>query len=533
MMKRPFIKCQTFLMKLLKAISLLLTNKMIKHKSLFIFCLLSSFKFTSINSTKKWVENPKFEDPSSWDSGYVPCSHDEIVFPESFSSAILLPTTVDITGITLPNDGALLLQPNGEIIFDSGIDNGFECENSNQKAELKSITPRHWFDPHNWISVKNHSEGNQNNADAAVPHIEQIPCSNEVAQIAATGALSIDLSDVRTLRVGQINLDGVDVSKEFLEELFKSDLGEMIFKYASLTQVEYNKDQQCGCHNPDTFWDYEWNVCKHVHDRCERPKCNTPIIPTGHCCAICGAMIKVIVDKCDPSHTEKISQMIARSLKDQEMQDQLSYHVSYIDAGVQTYLQVIIVENDDYEEKSVSFMHRFMETVSWDEFKSSKKEFFTAGRPYDPNGLRAALLLMAGTLLGVLAFFGIIFVNFVPDNGIIRLPTWLYVRWNDVFQTPFVFARFDNTNVTDGEAIENVVIDVQQYNVSAEVQETTRGTSTSFDNPMFVDNQTKAKGKASRKQQHNDDDDDDTDDSQISEEDLTEIDLDAEVMGKL
>ncbi|XP_055858342.1 protein amnionless [Episyrphus balteatus] len=495
---------------------------MIKHNYLFLVLLwLSTIKLISVNSIKKWIENPGFEYPSSWESGYLPCSQDEIVFPEFYSSAILLPTTIDITGITLPNNGALLLQPDGEIVFSSGLDNGFKCENSNQKAELKTTPTRHWFDPHNWMNLNNGSGKIENNA--AVPHIERIPCSNELVQIPATGALSIDLSDVKTLRVGQINLDGLDVSKEFMEQLFKSELGEVMFKYASLTQVEYYKDQQCGCHNSDIFWDYEWNVCKHVQDICERPKCHTPIIPSGHCCAICGVMMKVIVNKCDPSYTEKLSKMIAHSLKEQEMEEQLSYHVSYVDAGVKTYLQVIVVEKDDYEESSVKFMHHFNETVSWDEFKSSTKEFFTSGRPYNPNGLRAALLLMIGTLFGVLVFFFVIFVNFAPDNGIVRLPRWMYVRWYEFFQSPFVFARFDNTATAEGDTAENVVIDVQQYNVSAEYEENIRGTSTSFDNPMFVDNPT------TKANPQNDDDSMPI----CEEEELTEIDLDEQVEGIL
>lgn len=430
------------------------------------------------NSTKWLIENPGFNNPENWLSGYLPCSLEEIVFPEDYAAILPLPKEVDVGGIVLPKEGAILLQQESTLTLGGDIKDR-KCEDGNsRKAFIKKPNTKKWFDPNTWRTTDDMTQ------NKAIPHLERVPCNNESIIIQRNGPLSLDLENVPFMRLGQLSLAGSLISRDYLELLFSTDLGQILFKNSATSKVEYYRNDVCGCHKD--YSSFVEPICHNIVATCARPHCLVPITPFGSCCAICGSMLKFTVDECSDENLLKLRKLIAMAVSEKELTDELDFQVSYINTAHNgKFLQAIVVDRNSYNEKSVDFMNQLNVTTDWTKLFASfhQLDLQYSGRPYNPNITFGSIVLIILCLIFVSIVGLVIFAHFAPDNRYLnRIPQWVYEprRWRDfILRSNLVFARFDNTatGVVEGNMQESIIMGYDAE--SGEVRER------AFDNPMF------------------------------------------------
>ena len=175
------------------------------------YLLILSSVLPQIRATKWLLDQPGFDNPDAWISEELPCSLEDVVFPSSFQAVLPLPKQVDIKGMILPRNGAILFNKDSTINL-GGEKTSRDCENGRRRqAFLKSPKSLKWYDPKSWRS--------NSVPNGAITEMEKVPCSYESVIIPTSGPLSIDLENVANLRMGQLSIAGSLLSKNYLEKL--------------------------------------------------------------------------------------------------------------------------------------------------------------------------------------------------------------------------------------------------------------------------------------------------------------------------
>ncbi|XP_073822365.1 amnion associated transmembrane protein [Musca autumnalis] len=444
-------------------------------------CLLCLIINNYCLATKWLIDNPGLDNPAAWIDEYLPCSREQVIFPESYQALLPLPAKVDVGGFVLPRDGAIFLQRESTITLE-GDSKLRKCDKG--KAQLKEPETRKWFDPKTWRSL------NAVAANKAIPDMERVPCNNESVVIQSNGPLSLDLENVAYLRMGQMSFAGSLLSRDYLRELLYNDLGQFLFKNQAGVTVEYYHHDVCGCHKD--FNNFGEPICHNMVEACERPHCLVPVMPYGSCCAICGAVIKFQVEFCEDRRFQILENILQKAIKDQELQDDLDYYVNYVNSqNYGNYLQAVIVDRDGYRERSIQFLSKLNESIDWRaRLNLNEKHIFGieySGRPYNPNVTFGSILLILLCFMFVSVVALVIFAHYNPDNRYLHsVPRWVYDpnQWRSMFQRrDAVFARFDNTRASvittadvGGRSTTTMGYDAESGDVRSK---------RAFDNPLF------------------------------------------------
>ncbi|XP_054743242.1 protein amnionless [Anastrepha obliqua] len=429
-------------------------------------------------SNKRLLGNPGFDSADAWESGYLPCALEEIIFPETYPAVLPLPAKVDISGFVLPRDGAILLNDESTITFGGELQQR-ECENGrSRRAYLKTPITRKWYDPSSWVSPS------QDVQNTATPHFERVPCDNETVVMPRTGPISVDLENFAYLRMGHLNLAGSLISSNYLNYLLHTDIGQLLFKNSLDTTAQYYHQDTCGCHMDSLM--FSEPICKNVLETCERPHCLVPVTPLASCCPICGSVLSFKMEYCSEMNLNKLRKVIAGAIKEQELTADLDYHINYVNAEPYGhFLEAIIVDRNGYSEKSVKFVTQLNASNEWKKLfeEPHQLEIIISGRPYNPNITIGSMLLIILCLMFVSVVALVIFAHYAPDHRYLRyVPQWVYDprRWRAfLLRSTVMFARFDN--VTSG----GVEADVTDGIVMGYDAESGQVRERAFDNPMF------------------------------------------------
>lgn len=136
-----------------------------------------------------------------------------------------------------------------------------------------------------------------------------------------------------------------------------------------------------------------------------------------------------------------------------------------------------------------------------------KQEFMMSGMPFNPDVNTSIGSIVFGSLLVVLIVYALIYVHYVHHpSGLIDLLIPARLRWNRMFTSPFVFARFDNTTSMvaphgGNDDKGNISVGGVEFNEADDSRRYQRG-ATSFDNPLFKE----AVGQSTAADEDDDDD---------------------------
>lgn len=293
-------------------------------------------------STKIWRHNLNFDNPDNWVEGNVPKSGDSVRFPAKLNALVSLPDAVNVQSMILPQSGVILLPDRDfSLVFADG-------SKRRDESSFKVPVRRPYYSTDSWQNVFGNAISS-NKRNKAVPHTERIPCQYEMV-VFPENPTPIDLQYHQAIEVKNIkyaNSQGLDEFRHFLS----TELGQFVIYNGEETLVKEGKCgsvEKCPC-QPDWVKDA---VC--ANEVCNVPRCLKPIVPDGHCCAICGSMLTMDLINFGGKFmlrefAKKLERKIAASEVDETM---VNWYVSIQNDA----LQLVVVDAENYEEKSIQLM---------------------------------------------------------------------------------------------------------------------------------------------------------------------------------
>ncbi|XP_036367554.1 protein amnionless isoform X1 [Octopus sinensis] len=262
---------------------------------LWIVILLLCFKTEFVDGHyKRWIRNTNFGNNLNWNTGRSPCGDDSVVIPTE-SPPVFININTTMKEIVFPKNGMLILNSFMELGFTSNPSTS--CANSGQEVEFNATYGREWVDPANWCVAKSRSD----NCDADYHSLdsEKVPCPTDDVVFPPGNSYYIDLSTDMDLTVNSIYFMGLSFSTNTFSNFINSKQGKTYFKSYKPDENESHMTirrrpcidpASCDCGNyRSPIFD---NICKMHSPFCKKPQCQSPVRPTGHCCNICGAILK-------------------------------------------------------------------------------------------------------------------------------------------------------------------------------------------------------------------------------------------------
>lgn len=292
--------------------------------------------------TKLWRNNLEFNAASNWQSNELPKFGQPIQYPAKLNALVELPTSLSVEYMILPSTGAILVpETDFSLHFDSD-------RKQREAAVFRTPVRKPYYSTANWQTV-DASGKVVPEPNSATPHLERIPCQYESVAFGKVPS-PIDMQYHSAIEVKDVSYGGTTGLDEFRRFLV-SDLGQYVFYNGEETLVTEGKcgsPEKCPC---QSTWVLD-AVCS--NEVCPVPLCLNPVIPKGHCCAICGSVLFVDLSNLEDNldlgdFSRKLNRKITSSDVDQS---EVEYHISVENHA----LQLVIVDKGEYAEQSVQLM---------------------------------------------------------------------------------------------------------------------------------------------------------------------------------
>ncbi|XP_038557588.1 protein amnionless [Micropterus salmoides] len=258
---------------------------MLKTPDVLLFCCVVG----AVNALyKQWIPDNNYENKINWDKEAVPCGNDIVQFSAQRQVSVFVETTHAVREMRLPADG--------EFILNSGA--GFYVV-SRQEADcgagvmtqFKDSESHQWFNPALWQAAATLDDLQHVKVLFSV-HEESVPCQYDDVVFKASSSFRVDTSSSKsTIPVKSVSVLGrmFDSRSEFSQYL-SSHSGRLQFHGSSAVTVGSpgcGDPSGCDCGNSVN---HQW-ICSTV--TCATLSCKNPILPVGHCCDVCGAIVTI------------------------------------------------------------------------------------------------------------------------------------------------------------------------------------------------------------------------------------------------
>ncbi|XP_052120560.1 protein amnionless [Frankliniella occidentalis] len=366
-----------------------------------------------------------------------------------------------------------------------------------EDVRWRLTTPSSWLDPDSW-------EPDGRPADPrdleAVPHLERIPCGQDVAVFrdkaflvvvpdfpVRAAALAFE-GTVYTSGTGWllgILLKDAMLSRTYFTQLPTKLMASSVEQVSSLAEqcglgVEEGADERhverAGQLAADELMA---GVCLHV--TCPVPRCAAPVRPHLHCCFVCGAVLELrpVPDRADLDRMRQVLRSEALRYETRWGAGSApGVHLGVVPSpsGGRGLAQVVFV-GENAEDMAAIILADIQSIVSADEAR-----LLVSGAMIAPASVGSVLGVLVGSLFVVLvAMAAMVYFHY----GALPLPSRLEGLFLNEKQTSFLFARFENTPEESG-AVVSVLGRPQQPGVRS-----ARGSwsARSFRNPLYEQGQ--------------------------------------------
>ncbi|XP_061854542.1 protein amnionless [Colius striatus] len=243
---------------------------------------------------KQWIPNTNFETPSNWDKGRVPCARDVVHFDQNKVLSVFVGSPHVLSDMYLPLNGELVLASGaGFAAFDGSWDPG--CD-SGAPLSFGRVEQPAWFDPALWQPVSP-AELQPSGRLFSVDE-ERVPCRHDSVIFQPQTSFWVSTDSSRPLiPVRSVSVMGQELSSpEAWAEYLRGPSAALQFHGNATLQVTGSgcpDKSGCACGNGlDSH-----RICAALlgapGSQCPAPACRSPLRPLGHCCGICGAIVKL------------------------------------------------------------------------------------------------------------------------------------------------------------------------------------------------------------------------------------------------
>ncbi|XP_072224754.1 protein amnionless [Leuresthes tenuis] len=249
---------------------------------LLVFCLVGATNALY----KQWIPDTNYENKTNWDKGDVPCGNDIALFSVQRKVSVFVESSHAVREIRLPIDGEFILNSGAGFYVVSGQDPG--C-GAGVTAQFKDSESPQWFNPALWQTAATLNDLQHGDFLFSV-HEESVPCQHDDVVFKALSSFSVDTSSSQSsIPVKSVSVLGKMFEKksEFYQYL-SSPSGRLQFQGSTAVTVGNPSCEDptgCDCGNSVNHQ----QICSRV--TCNSVSCKKPLLPVGHCCEMCGAVV--------------------------------------------------------------------------------------------------------------------------------------------------------------------------------------------------------------------------------------------------
>uniref|UniRef100_A0A3B4YGQ7 Protein amnionless n=1 Tax=Seriola lalandi dorsalis TaxID=1841481 RepID=A0A3B4YGQ7_SERLL len=251
---------------------------------LLLFCLVGAANALY----KQWIPDTNYENKTNWDKGAVPCGNDIVQFSAQRQVSVFVETTHAVQEMRMPVDGEFILNSGAGFYVLAGQEPG--C-GQGVTTKFKDSDSLQWFNPALWQVAATVDELQHGNFLFSV-HEESVPCQYDDVVFKALSSFKVDTSSSQSsIPVKSVSVQGkkFDSKSEFSQYL-SSRSGRLMFHGSSAITVGNpgcGDPSGCECGNSVNHQ----RICSSV--TCASMNCKMPLLPIGHCCEVCGAIITI------------------------------------------------------------------------------------------------------------------------------------------------------------------------------------------------------------------------------------------------
>ncbi|TDH02950.1 hypothetical protein EPR50_G00158110 [Perca flavescens] len=389
---------------------------------------------------KQWIPDTNYENKTNWDKENVPCGNDIVQFPAQRKVSVFVETTHAVQEMKLPVDGEFILDSGAGFYVVRGQDSGCGAGVTTQFKDSESLQ---WFNPALWQAAATQDDLQRGNFLFSV-HEESVPCQYDDVVFKARSSFRVDTSSSQpSIPVKSVSVLGkkFDSGSEFSHYL-SSRSGQLQFEGSSALSIgnqECGDPSGCDCGNSVNHQ----QICNSV--TCASLTCKKPLLPVGHCCDVCGAIVTVqyAAGFNLQTYRQRIHHLflvlpqynsiqlgMSKVFKSQRL-------MGVIPSGTSPEIQVLIVDGEKGTLSEVlardivkdAHSHGPTLGITGAEFQAS------SGSSSDQTGGSAGMV--AGVVFGVLIMITLIVIIVLIRKGVIQLPSSLpslssFVKSSDV-----------------------------------------------------------------------------------------------------
>ncbi|XP_070704745.1 protein amnionless [Pempheris klunzingeri] len=237
---------------------------------------------------KQWIPDTNYENKTNWDREAVPCGNDKVVFSAQRKVSVFVETIHAVQEMRLPVDGEFILNSGAGFYVVSGQDP--DC-GPGVVTKFKDSESLQWFNPELWQAATTLDDLQRGNTLFSV-HEESVPCRNDDVVFKARSSFRVDTtSSQSSVPVKSASVLGrLFESRSEFSQYLSSRSGRLQFHGSSAVTVGEpgcGDPSGCDCGNSVN----RERICGTV--KCVSPTCKKPLLPAGHCCDVCGAIVTI------------------------------------------------------------------------------------------------------------------------------------------------------------------------------------------------------------------------------------------------
>ncbi|XP_068193489.1 protein amnionless [Antennarius striatus] len=374
---------------------------------------------------KQWIPDTNYENETNWDKKHVPCGSDVAVFSSERKVSVFVETKHAVHEMRLPANGEFILNSGAGFYVVSGQDPGCGAGVTTKFKDSESLE---WFDPALWQAASSLGDLQSGNFLFSV-HEESVPCRYDDVVFKKLSSFRVDTSSSQTnIPVKSVSVLGkMFQDKPNFSQYLSSRSGRLQFHGSSAVTVgEPGCDDPTGCNCGNTV--NRQQICRTV--TCAPVNCEKPLLPEGHCCDICGAIVTInyaagfkLQTYRDRIHNlfltlpkyESIQLGISKVLKSQKLMGILPF-------GTTPEIQVVILDGENGKQAASLAQDIVRDALSHGSDIGVAQAKFQASSGGGQHGGIAGVV--AGAVVGVLALIALIIVLvLLVHKEVIRMPS--------------------------------------------------------------------------------------------------------------
>lgn len=374
---------------------------------------------------KQWIPDTNYENKTNWDKGDVPCGNDIVEFSAQRKVSVFVETMHAIQEMRLPIDGEFILDSGAGFYANSGQDPG--C-GAGLTVRFKDSESLRWFNPALWQAAASSDDLQSGNFLFSV-HEESVPCRHDDVIFKTRSSFRVDTSSSHSI----VNVKSVSVlgktfgSQAEFSQYLRSRSGQLQFHGTSAVTVGEpgcSDPSGCDCGNSENHQ----LICSFV--KCPSVSCTRPLLPVGHCCDVCGAIVSIQYTSGFnlQSYRQRIHHLFLvlpkyKSIKLGMSKVFKSQRFMFIPFDTSPEIQVVILDGEGESQS---------ESLAWDIVKDARAQsshlgitaadFQTSsGNSGGESGNNAGMVV--GVVFGVLTMITLVLVlGLLVRKGVVRLP---------------------------------------------------------------------------------------------------------------